>query len=204
MISKRAAGHLVEHALTLNIDELIRAGGLRPRPTSGQLSWAGPLGQSSSVNFEACLAISDGYLLLNFEGQGGPELNHQVRQTITLVTTKPHFGGTRWWFICPVTGERVGRLHLPPGSSEFASRVHHDLTYACQTEDVHDRAARRARKLKVRLGDTEPRSPWMPLKPKGMRWTTYNRYAGQIEAFEKVADLGWVKLVGRWMARGLL
>src|SRR5262245_33711392 len=127
MISKRAArraaDHLVEHALTLNIDQLIRAGGLRPRPTSGQLSWAGPLGQSSSVNFQACLAISDGYLNLNFERQGGPELNHQVRQTIALDTTKPHFGGTRWWFICPVTGERVGRLHLPPGASQFASRV---------------------------------------------------------------------------------
>jgi hypothetical protein len=148
--------------------------------------------------------MSDGYLNLNFEVQGGPELNHQVRQTIALVTTKPHFGGTRWWFICPVTGERVGRLHLPPGASQFASRVHHDLTYACQSEDVHDRAARRARKLKVRLGDTEPRSPLMPLKQKGMRWTTYQRYAEQIEAFERVADLGWVKMVGRWMARGWL
>jgi hypothetical protein len=126
MISKRAdgkAGHLVEHALTLNIDQLIRAGGLKPWPTSGRLSWTGPLGQSSSVNFLAHLVIPRGYLQLDFT-----VWDRQVRQTIALATTKPHFGGTRWWFICPVTGKRVGRLHLPPGASQFASRQAHGLT----------------------------------------------------------------------------
>src|SRR5262245_26092416 len=106
MISKRAAreaGHLVEHALTLNIDELIRAGALSHRPTSGQLSWAEPLGQLSSVNFQGHLVIPGGYLQLDFT-----VCNRQVRQAIALDTTKPHFGGTRWWFICPETGKRVG------------------------------------------------------------------------------------------------
>jgi hypothetical protein len=44
----------------------------------------------------------------------------------------------------------------------------------------------------------------MPLKPKGMRWTTYLRYAGQIEAFESVAGRRWVKVAARLNACGLL
>jgi hypothetical protein len=129
--------------------------------------------------------------------------SRHVRQTIAFATTKPRFGGTRWWFVCPSTGKRVGRLHLPPGATEFLSRRAHGLTYACQTEDFDARAVRRSRKLMARLGaDAGPSWP-PPLKPKRMRWATYLRYAGQIEACERVADRRWVKVAGRWMARGL-
>jgi hypothetical protein len=209
MISRCQAsrgGHLVEQALTLNIDQLIRAGGLRPGwRTSGQLNWTLTSDRSSSVNFEAYLAIPAGYLRLDFvvreETTGS---SRHVRQTIAFATTKPRFGGTRWWFICPVTGERVGRLHLPPGATHFASRKAHGLIYSCQSEDIYDRAARHSRKLVARLGaDAGPSWP-PPLKPKRMRWATYLRYAGQIEACERVADRRWAKVAGRWMARGLL
>jgi hypothetical protein len=201
MISRRTtrkAGCLVECALTLNIDQLIRAGGLRPWPTSGQVSWTLAPGQSTSVNFTAYPAIPGGFLQLEFAVSGS-----QLRQTIALATTTPHFGGTRWWFICPVTGERVGRLHLPPGASQFASRQAHGLTYACQTEDFYARAARRSRKLSARLGD-DIGPPSVPLKPKGMRWTTYARHLEQIKRFEGTADGWWLKLAARWSARGLL
>src|SRR5262249_31636531 len=100
MISTRAARkarHFVECALTLNIDQLIRAGGLRTWPTSGQLSWTLGPRQSTSVNFQAHLVIPNGYLQLDFMVFGRP-----IRQTIVLATTGPHFGGRRWWFICPV------------------------------------------------------------------------------------------------------
>ena len=207
MISRRRAsraGQLVEQALTLNIDQLIRAGGLkRGWRTSGQLSWTS--GQASSVNFEAYLANWAGHLQLDFvvrEDTTGS--SRHVRQTIAFATTKPRFGGTRWWFVCPSTGERVGRLHLPPGATEFLSRRAHGLTYACQTEDFYARAARRSRKLMARLGaDAGPGWP-PPLKPKRMRWATYLRYAGQIEACERVADRRWVKVARRWMARGFV
>jgi hypothetical protein len=205
MISSRQVGKtakLVEHAVTLNIDQLIKAGALRlGGRTSGQLSWASAPGQSSSVNFEADLVNPDCYLRLDILVLDGRAC--QIQQRIALSPTRPHFGGTRWWFICPVTGERVGRLHLPPGASQFASRRAHGLTYACQTEDFYARAARRSRKLMARLGaDAGPSWP-PPLKPKRMRWATYLRYAGQIEACERVADRRWVKVAGRWMARGL-
>jgi hypothetical protein len=66
----------------------------------------------------------------------GRELIERVR----LLTTKPHFGGARWWFVCPfqLDGEacqrRVGKLYLPPGQSRFGCRRCHDLTYKSSQE----------------------------------------------------------------------
>jgi hypothetical protein len=199
MISKaRKATDFIESALTLNSDQLVKAARLGAgSQTSGRLSWNLRAGRVASVNFEAQLGTEDGWMQLDFfvlERSTGAR--RAVTQTISLAATRPHFGGTRWWFVCPVTGERVGRLHLPPGADHFASRQAHRLIYACQTENVYDRAARRARKLMMRLG-AEPRDPWIPLKPKGMRWSTYIRYAKQTKDFERVSDGRWFKIVGR-------
>jgi hypothetical protein len=65
------------------------------------------------------------------------------------------------------------------GGSIFACRHCHDLAYACQRERDDDRAARRADKIRSRLG-------WPPGilngggdKPKGMHWRTYWRLQEQ-------------------------
>jgi len=58
---------------------------------------------------------------------------------IRLQTTRPHLGGVRWWFTCPLISSgiacewRVAKLYLPPGSRHFGCRTCHDLTYqSCQ------------------------------------------------------------------------
>ena len=57
-----------------------------------------------------------------------------VRQDISVVRTRPNFGGFRWWFLCPGAGQRCGRrsykLYLPATGSGFACRVRHGLAYA--------------------------------------------------------------------------
>jgi hypothetical protein len=50
-------------------------------------------------------------------------------QTVSLVSTVPHYGGLRWWFLCPRCGRRVGRLHLNAHAPAFACRACHNLTY---------------------------------------------------------------------------
>ncbi|MDZ4691834.1 hypothetical protein [Terricaulis sp.] len=35
-------------------------------------------------------------------------------QTICITTTRPHFGGVRLWFVCPVSGQRARVLLLAP------------------------------------------------------------------------------------------
>jgi hypothetical protein len=54
---------------------------------------------------------------------------------IDLESTSCNFGGSRWWFRCPLTkgtrycGRRCGVLYMPPGASYFGCRLCHDLTY---------------------------------------------------------------------------
>jgi hypothetical protein len=180
---------LVEYALTLNIDQIMKAiktgGAHSGLPISGQLCWTFKAGQCSVANFEARLGFLDGYVQLDFPVADGPTQGSlDVKQRISLTTTRPRFGGTRWWFICPVNGERVGRLYLPPGASQFASRRAYGLAYACQTESICARAARRRRKLLVRLGDEDAPFGWTPLKPKRMRWATYVRSIKQLKRLE--------------------
>jgi hypothetical protein len=60
-----------------------------------------------------------------------------VRQFVTVVQTRPHYGGSRWWFLCPIeysrgVERRVRCLYLPAGQTHFASRVAHNLNYESQ------------------------------------------------------------------------
>lgn len=49
-------------------------------------------------------------------------------QTIPIVTTRPHFGGERFWFKCEC-GRRVAKLYLPLFQKEFCCRWCYNLTY---------------------------------------------------------------------------
>lgn len=83
------------------------------------------------------------------------------QQTIRLVRTRPHFGGQRWWFVCPVTGARVAKLYLPPGGRGFVGRRAAGLTYRSCRESGRYRAvlARAARSL-----DLTPAEVWQELR----------------------------------------
>ena len=65
---------------------------------------------------------------------------------LQLVTSTPHYGGRRWWFICPLARNdggpprRVEKLYLPSGGKYFGSREGYGLTYAsCQESGKNGR-----------------------------------------------------------------
>jgi len=69
-------------------------------------------------------------------------LRHLEDSVIPFTCTRPHLGGKRHWFLCPIKrngercGRRVGRLYLPPGANTFGCRHCYDLTYtSTQTHD---------------------------------------------------------------------
>src|SRR6266446_4032101 len=62
-----------------------------------------------------------------------------VRDRIRLIWTVPTYGGRRWWFVCPKTGQRTTKLFLPNGGWHFWSRQAYGLGYACQREDRFSR-----------------------------------------------------------------
>ena len=74
------------------------------------------------------------WLRLDYRVNGTP-----VDYRVQLVTTRPTYGGQRWWFVCPLLRRdggpprRVAKLYLPPGERYFGSRAGYGLTYtSCQ------------------------------------------------------------------------
>jgi hypothetical protein len=87
-----------------------------------------------------------------------------IDDKIFLATSRPPFGGLRWWFVCPQLNRRMRKLYLPLGGRHFWSRRAYELAYASQRETKYDRALRRARKLRLRLGG-DPADDEYPDKP---------------------------------------
>jgi hypothetical protein len=86
----------------------------------------------------------------------------QIDEPIPVVTTQPHYGGVRWWFICPLTvngnacQRRVRKLYLPSGGRYFGCRTCYNLTYeSVRTHD--DRVGKLCRNPEALLKALEDR-----------------------------------------------
>ena len=67
----------------------------------------------------------------------------------------------------------------------FASRVEHQLGYMSQRETAQDRAFRRARRLRHKIGGGDNLVEPLPWKPKGTRWRTYWHHRAACETAEQ-------------------
>ena len=92
---------------------------------------------------------------------------------INVSRTPCHLGGKRPWFLCPtfLCGRRVAILY---GGDVFRCRHCLQLAYDSSRENSGYRALRRAQTLRKRLGGTADMSKPFPVKPKWMRWRTYD------------------------------
>jgi hypothetical protein len=120
--------------------------------------------------------------------------DEQITDRFTLVTSQPHFGGVRWWFVC-ACGQRCAKLYNPPGARHFRCRLCYRLVYASQRETDADRLLRRSHKIRRRLHPDLSRRP--SPKPKWMRWATYHRMLDEAELLETqalVTALKWLRL----------
>jgi hypothetical protein len=102
--------------------------------------------------------------------------------------------------VCPHLNRRVRTLYLPRSGHHFWSRHAYELAYPSQRETKFDRASRRARKLRLRLG-SDPADDEYPDKPPRMRWATYNRLLDKLRAADDVADERLILLAARWAGR---
>lgn len=102
------------------------------------------------------------------------------------------FGGNRLYFRCL---RCHGRCLVLYGGARFRCRKCQNLVYQCQSGDSADRAAIQMRKLCERL-----QKPWesdfdyLPPKPKGMHWQTYDRLAQRHEAYCRRYELRLAEL----------
>lgn len=138
----------VEECLTLSAKDLYHFGAFEPGWRKGSYSWRSGEEDVAELEYSTSMSPEAGTLWLRYMADG-----KFMHYTVTLVSTVPHYGGRRWWFICPIKKTRVAKLYLPPGATQFGSRKAHDLTYrSCQESGRKERSNRFWRRVARRLG----------------------------------------------------
>lgn len=164
-----SAGPTVNDYRSLDVRRLKRAGRLSPGQHFGW-QWTRDGEAVASIVIET----QPGAIFLDYSvTQHGGE-REEMRYRVPLDWTDCHLGGVRPWFRCPVVGCRR-RVAVLYGGRVFACRKCHRLAYPSQREDASDRAARRADKIRERLGWDAGILNGPGSKPKGMHWRTYER-----------------------------
>ena len=142
---------IVEDSLTLSIKRLVEEEVVAlGRWQSGTWMWSYPGEEPhASISYEVhTLDPADPWLRISGRVGGEP-----VAYRIGLETTQPNFGGLRWWFICPCSGLRAAKLHLPHGGKYFAHRKAYGLTYRSCQESGQFRGL--FRRLAAEMGTSE-------------------------------------------------
>lgn len=181
------------HALT--IGKIQRAERLMPGQ-SFAWQWTCNGEKVASINMQS----EAGQVILKYrtrsDGADWRDMDYPVR----VDWTSCYFGGQRAWWLCPAAGcgRRVAVLF---GGSVFACRHCHNLAYRSQREQFHDRASRRADKIRDRL-------QWEPgilngngIKPKGMHWATFERFEAAHDAYVNQSLAGMAAIFGLAMGR---
>lgn len=153
----------------LDVRRWAREGMLRPG-YRGSLQWMRNGEVVASLRMHADI---DRVTLMYQHRSGGGEWKDED-YPVEIERTPCNLGGTRAWFICPARGcgRRVAILH---GGGIFACRRCHRLAYASTREGAGDRAARRADRIRARLGWEQGIFNGRGWKPKWMRWRTFSR-----------------------------
>lgn len=119
---------MVEQCRALNVESMKRDGVFAtPSGSCWTSLWLDVYG-NREASLEYRVDQSEGlWLQLAREMQEGSlRIELSGEKCIRITSTRPHFGGTRYWFVCEC-GRRVGRLYLPPGKQNFACRHCHYL-----------------------------------------------------------------------------
>ena len=178
-----------EDSMPLDIRRLVRAGVLMPGRV---FSWQWTV--NDRVRGSIQIRAEDWQVTLVYRHTPHGRPAEVVNQTVRLETTPCTLGGRRQWFACPACGRRVAVIY---GAGRlFACRQCKGLAYASQSETDDDRAARRADRIRKRLG-------WEPgilnpsgQKPTGMQWRTYWRLRAAHDAFVAVSLEGMARRLG--------
>lgn len=187
----------IESALSLALPRLLKQRHLVPgAKTSGSLHWhtSDTKEEVASVGFHAEMGEAAGTLTLSYRASGHPE-----ECVIHLSTVANHYGGCNWFMHCPVTGRRARKLYKWKGLPYFRHReaVRPRPTYASQRVGGHDRILSQRWALRRRMGDNLSDLFGEPIKPKWMRWETFERHAARDRQLSDREAPVWIRLLGK-------
>ena len=109
---------------------------------SGSITWTRSSfwGESkSSIGVTTTIQKDTGSLQLNYTITRENDDKESFNYSVGLVTTPCHFGGNRWWFVCPLVKsgvpcrKRVGKLYR--AGDHFGCRHCYELTYESKNQN---------------------------------------------------------------------
>ncbi|WP_271079584.1 hypothetical protein [Aurantiacibacter sp. MUD61] len=170
------------------------------RDLSGSIHFTCGDSPAGSISYRAEMKCEGRERMILSYTRGEGEDRESVEQIIPLTFTRPHFGGKRWWMICPYRGHRVGKLYLPLSGDRFASRKAWRLGYHSQRVNQRDRAFEALFRLQKRLGCTQG---WeQPIRrPKGMHRRTYARLEEEYWRLDALCAVEMMRLIGLMRAK---
>jgi hypothetical protein len=118
------------------------------------------------------LNILEGRIEFSFLGDAS------LDQCIHIGEYPCHFGGIRRWFDCPLCCRRSRFLYFVNGA--FGCKRCHNLAHKVENEAKVDILIRKRRKILKKRGMSENHK----VKPKGMRWSTFERIKREIAALD--------------------
>jgi hypothetical protein len=149
---RRTTKSTVEESLAVRVRDFLKRADAQ---LAGKLTWTWAAGHRSSASYFITRAPGGVAVTLDYNWHDG----ERVRIPIRLQATPTQFGGTRWWFTCPLSSagiacdRRATKLYLPPGSRHFGCRECHSLTYlSCQRAHKTERLFGRLDRLRERWG----------------------------------------------------
>lgn len=163
---------------------------------SGNLYWTCGGEPSGSISYQAIMHQPGNERLELSYTRGSGDDREDVKQTVRLCCTVPHYGGKRWWMLCPYRHIRVGKLYLPAGGDRFASRQAWRLGYHCQRIAKDDRASDRLFRLQRKLG-CEAGLGAFPHRPKGMWHQTWERQLERYWELDEAANAEFAAVAAR-------
>jgi hypothetical protein len=149
-----------EGYLALDISVLRRRGLLQPG-RSGTIAWSREGARLGS----ASLFAESGSLRLSYQTTTSEGSAERIDERIEIWSTQTSLGGQRQWFRCPGC-HRQCRIRY--GGPRFRCRLCHGLSYESQFESRAQRANRRARKIRRRLGGSDCLMEEFPPRPRGI------------------------------------
>ena len=172
----------------IDIASMVRTGRVVPGThMSGTLSWSRGNEPAGWISYSANLIdLYDGELILTYSRGDEPEREH-VRQVVRLVFTEPHYGGRRWWMICPYRHNRIGKLYLPNNGDRFAGRQAWRLAYNSQRRTAPERPFETLFRLQKKLGCEQGWEAGIS-RPKGMWQRTYDRHLNRYSVLNARCD----------------
>jgi hypothetical protein len=153
----------VEGSYRLEVGKWVRSGVIRPGERwAGTTTWrdASTEEVTSSIGVEVHCSDDAGVVRLKYTRTHSDGEKDSLDYPIRLITTRPHLGGLRSWFVCPLIkngmpcGRRVAKVYRR--HRYFGCRHCHGLAYR-SSQEAHqsDRNERMLGKMVMKYGGLE-------------------------------------------------